>query len=181
MIGRLALVGTFLLVAGWFVALRPTLLGGSTTYLLVSGQSMEPTIHAGSLVVLRRTSGYRSGEVIAYRIPDGHPASGLNVIHRIIGGSGEAGFIMRGDNAVGSDLWRPRKADVLGTPALIIPGAVPVVLFLRSPIVVASLAAALSVYFILGLWASPRPTAEDRAGREVPAHAVDTAAWWGRG
>jgi signal peptidase I len=177
-LGRLALTATVLLVAAWFVLLRPTILGGSTTYLLVSGRSMEPTIHAGSLVVLRRSAGYRAGEVVAYRIPGGDPASGLNVIHRIIGGSGEAGFILRGDNASASDLWRPHTDDVLGAPVLVVPGAMPVLLVLRSPIVIASLAAALSVYFTLGFWPPPRSTAKDRPGGEMPAHAVDAATWW---
>jgi len=178
MIGRLTLAATVVLVAGWFALLRPTALGGPTTYLLVSGQSMEPTIHAGSLVVLQHGSGYRVGEVVAYRIPAGDPASGLNVIHRIVGGSGEAGFIMRGDNASATDLWRPRTDDVLGTPVLIIPGAMPVLLVIRSPIVIASVAAALSVYLMLGFWPSPSPAANERLRREVTAHAVDPATWW---
>jgi signal peptidase len=157
MIGRLAAAATLALVGAWLLLLRPTLLGGPATYLLVSGQSMEPTIHAGSLVILLRGPAYRAGEVVAYRIPGGGPASGLNVIHRIAGGSGEAGFVMRGDNTNAADLWRPRTNDILGTPVFIVPGAMPVLLFLRSPIVIASLAAALSVYLLLGLWGSPSP------------------------
>ncbi len=178
--GRLALVATFILVAVWFVLLRPTMLGGSTTYLLVSGQSMEPTIHAGSLVILQLEPNYRIREIVAYRIPAGDPASGLNVIHRIVGGNDVDGFRMRGDNAPATDLWRPRTDDILGTPIVVIPGAMPILLFIRSPIVIASLAAALSVYVMLGLWTSPRPATKDREGREVAAHAVDPATGWGR-
>jgi len=158
MIGRLTALATLILAAGWLLFLRPTILGGPATYLLVSGQSMEPTIHAGSLVVLVRGSTYRRGEVVAYRIPDGDPASGMNVIHRITGGGGDAGFILRGDNANATDLWHPRAADILGTPVLVVPGAMPVLLFVRSPILIASLAAALSVYLLLGLWGSPSAT-----------------------
>jgi signal peptidase len=177
-IRRLAFAATLVLVAGWFLLLRPTSLGGPTTYLLVSGHSMEPTIHAGSLVILVRAPSYRVGDVVAYRIPAGDPASGLNVIHRIVGGTGSGGFIMRGDNAPATDLWRPHTDDVLGTPVLVIPSAMTVLLIIRSPIVVASVAAGLSVYFVLGLWPLPKPAAQGRLRREVAAHAMDSAAWW---
>jgi signal peptidase len=143
-----------LLVAcmGWFVALRPQPLGGPAAYILVSGTSMEPTIHAQSLVIAFRRQSYTVGEMVAYRIPAGEPASGLLVIHRIIGGSAATGYVMRGDNAPGPDLWRPHPSDILGTEAFIVPGASPVLTMLRSPILVASVAAALASFFVLGMW-----------------------------
>ena len=144
----------------WWVALRPAIIGGPATYLLVAGRSMEPTIHAGSLAIAFRQPMYGVGDVVVYRIPDGNPAAGRNVIHRIVGGSAERGFVMQGDNADGSDLWRPRQADILGRAQIVVSGAMPVLLFARSPIVAASAAAAFAVYLLLGLWPPrPRPVA----------------------
>jgi signal peptidase len=159
-IQALALVAVAAVALGWFVFLRPQVLGGPAAYILVSGQSMEPTIHAGSLVVAQRQETYQVGEIVVYRIPDGEPASGLNVIHRIVGGSAATGFVMQVDNAPGSDVWRPKPADILGRSEVVVPGAVSVLLVARSPIVAASVAAALAVYFILGIW--PGGTAPGR-------------------
>jgi signal peptidase I len=152
MIGRIVGLALIALAAAWFITLRPQFLGGPTAYILVTGESMEPTLHSGSLVVVVGRPQYEVGEIVAYRIPPGGPAAGRNVIHRITGGSAESGFIMRGDNTSGSDLWRPKPADILGSTRVVIPGAMPAVLFLRSPMVVASLAAGFAVYLILGLW-----------------------------
>jgi signal peptidase I len=164
MIGRLALAAVVLAAAGWFIALRPQALGGPAAYILVAGQSMEPTIHPGSLVILFRRPQYAIGDVVAYRVPPGDPGAGLRIIHRIVGGSASAGFVMRGDNTPSSDLWRPKPEAILGSAQVVIPGAMPVLLFARSPIVAASVAAGLAAYFALGFWAedrrrpkSPRP------------------------
>jgi signal peptidase I len=144
-----ALLLTFM---GWFVALRPQALGGPAAYVLVSGTSMEPTIHAQSLVMAFRRDGYRVGDVVAYRIPAGESASGLLVIHRIIGGSAGTGYVMRGDNAPASDIWRPRPDDILGAEQFVLPAAAPAMTVLRSPILVASIAAGLASFFVLGMW-----------------------------
>lgn len=53
---------------------------------------------------------------------------------------------------------------MLGTAALVIPGVMPLLLFLRSPIMMASVAAAVSVYLVLEIWAlaapKPKPSGE---------------------
>jgi signal peptidase len=156
MIGRLALAAVVLAAAGWFIALRPQVLGGPAAYILVAGQSMEPTIQPGSLVILFRRPQYAVGDVVAYRVPPGDPGAGLNIIHRIVGGSAQAGFVMRGDNTTNSDLWRPKPEAIIGAAQVVIPGAVPVLLFARSPIVAASVAAGLAAYLVLGFWAEDR-------------------------
>jgi hypothetical protein len=60
------------------------------------------------------------------------------------------------DNTEGSDLWRPTRGDILGRSEIVIPGAMPVLLLARSPIVAAPTAAGFAVYLVLGLWAPPR-------------------------
>lgn len=171
MIGRLAgavlTVAVLVAVAGWFLVLRPAVLGGPAGYILVSGRSMEPNVDEGSLVVTISQSDYRVGDVVAYRIPAGEPAAGLLVIHRIVGGSADGGFLMRGDNASGSDIWRPRPVDIVGKAQAVVPGATTVLLFVRSPIVAASVAAALAVYLVLGLWAPRREQPQMPKPRQI--------------
>jgi signal peptidase len=178
MICRMLRLVAVLAFVGWFLALRPQTLGGPAGWILVAGDSMEPNIHAGSLVVVTRRAEYGIGDVVAYRVPDGDPGAGDNVIHRIVGGTADGGFIVRGDNTNGPDMWRPEPSDIVGAAWLVLPnGAVPM-LFLRSPIVIASLAAALATYVVLGLLVPSRPSAarraelEGSASRPVPERAI---------
>ena len=125
----------------WAFVLRPQTLGGPAGYVLVSGHSMLPRYHTGDLVLVERQSSYHVGEVIAYHVPKGDPMAGAQVIHRIIGGDAQHGFVVQGDNPTAPDVWRPNPADVVGAKALRIPDAVLVLQFLRSPVLLALLAA----------------------------------------
>ena len=103
--GLLLVVAT---VVFWAMFLRPQSLGGPAAYVLVSGKSMEPRYHTGDLVLVERQSHYHVGEVIAYRVPKGDPMAGSQVIHRIIGGDAQHGFVVQGDNRTAPDVWRPK-------------------------------------------------------------------------
>ena len=83
-------------------------LGTSTPFLLVRGTSMEPTYHAGDLLLSKSPpeAEIKVGDVIAFNVPDDAPEK-LNfppvVVHRVIGMEGREGqlvFITQGDNAV---------------------------------------------------------------------------------
>ncbi|MDX6400996.1 MAG: signal peptidase [Gaiellaceae bacterium] len=125
----------------WTQYLRPQAFGGSAAYVLVSGKSMLPRYHTGDLVLVEKQSSYHVGELIAYRVPKGDPMAGAQVIHRIIGGNAQKGFIVQGDNRTAPDVWRPKPADIVGAKALRIPNAVLILQFLRSPIFLGLLAA----------------------------------------
>jgi signal peptidase len=103
-----------LIVAVWIFFLRPESLGGTAAYLIVSGHSMEPTLHSGDLVVAFRQRAYGRGDVIAYHIPKNQAGAGALVIHRIVGGSAGSGYITRGDNRAYKDPWRPKANDIGG-------------------------------------------------------------------
>ena len=79
----------------------PGFLHGGTAYVIVSGNSMDPTLHGGDLVLTVRHSSYDVGDVVAYRIPEGQPGAGVLVIHRIDPVTGpEGGLRERGDPAL---------------------------------------------------------------------------------
>jgi len=136
-------------VALWAVTLRPTSLGGPATYVVIRGDSMLPSLHAGDLVILRAERGVGAGDVVGYRVPEGEVGAGHLVVHRIESGDGEAGFTMLGDNNPAPDPWQPRATDVAGKAWLLLPGLGRVIAFVHQPAVAAALAVSLLVMLAL--------------------------------
>jgi signal peptidase len=134
----------------WALFLRPQSLGGPAAYVLVSGKSMLPRYHTGDLVLVERQSHYHVGQVIAYRVPKGDPMAGAQVIHRIIGGDAQHGFVVQGDNRTAPDVWRPKPSDIVGAKAVRFPSAVVVLQYLRSPLLLALMAASFVFVRVLG-------------------------------
>lgn len=142
---------TLALFGGWFVALRPRALGGPAAYVMVRGVSMEPTYHTGDLVVTRAQRSYRAGDIVAYRVPAGEVGAGAIVIHRISGGDGARGYVLRGDNNASPDDWHPTNKDVAGRAWIVIPTAGMVLAKAQDPRLLASLAAGLTVMIVM-MW-----------------------------
>jgi signal peptidase I len=143
---RLALAIAFIAaVAAWAVFLRPQLLGGPASYVIVSGTSMQPTLRNGDLILALKRPSYHAGDVIGYHVPSG-PGKGTLIIHRIIGGSGEIGFLTKGDNREGPDDWRPKQADVAGRMVLRVPRAGSAITFFHTPLGMAALAALVALF-----------------------------------
>jgi signal peptidase I len=134
----------------WMQYLRPQSLGGRAAYVLVSGKSMWPRYHTGDLVLVERRSSYHIGELIAYRVPKGDPLAGAQVIHRIVGGSAQHGFVVQGDNRTAPDVWRPKPADIVGAKELRIPNAIVILQFLRRPLFLAILASCFVFTTMMG-------------------------------
>jgi signal peptidase len=142
------LVLLLVLVGAWAAFLRPADLGGPADYIIVSGDSMEPTYSSGDLVVTRSADSYVAGDVVTYRIPTGEPGEGTAVIHRIVAGTAD-GFVTQGDNRDGIDPWSPAAADMVGRVWLHIPEAGNIVLFLLQPAIVAALAGGLTTFLLV--------------------------------
>jgi signal peptidase len=90
---------------------------------VVLTDSMAPSINPGDIVLLDPTthSVPKVGDVAAYtgRRFDGTPVGVFT--HRIIGGDGTSGFIMKGDNNPSPDIQHPVLADVSGVVVFTIP------------------------------------------------------------
>ena len=130
----LSFVLTLALAALWLFTLRPVSLGGPAGYIMVSGRSMEPTFYTGDLVLTRQQDDYEAGDVVAFRVPD-HG----QVIHRIIGGNGEDGYELQGDNNSWVDSWHPTNSEVVGKQWVHLPGMADRLKFLREPARIAAL------------------------------------------
>ena len=129
---------------------------------------MLPTYHSGDLVIVQKEATYTKGEIVAYRIPEGDVGGGIVVIHRIVGGAPEAGFLLQGDNNPAPDDWRPKGADIIGRAWLVIPRGGAFLALLRAPLLLASLAAGVAVALLLVDPKNPRsPNGSDQS--EGPA------------
>lgn len=151
---QLAVVAALL----WFCL--PQSVGGRAGWVLVSGTSMLPHLHTGDLVLVEHRSGYRVGDVIAYRVPKGEVGAGHVVIHRIIGGNGRTGWTMQGDNRTAPDLWHPTNHDVVGAKELRIPNAWFVLRIFHMPVLLA-LFAGFAVFFGIALLGDGEPDTRD--------------------
>jgi signal peptidase len=166
---RVGAVLTAVLVIGgvvWAAVLRPTSLGGSTTYVVVSGDSMLPTYRSGDLVVAQADASGAApavGSVIVYRIPPGLPGQGRLIIHRVVAHDATTGYTTRGDNNSYLDIWHPTPADIVGLPVAVLPGAGRAVAFVRQPLVVAGVAAILAM-----LWLARGRRKQDLPARPIP-------------
>jgi signal peptidase I len=145
-------------VVAWVLLFRPAGLGGPATYVIVSGRSMQPTLHGGDLVVAHDRETYQIGDVVAFRV------GGEYVIHRIVGGNGAAGYEMKGDNNPAIDPWRPTAADIAGESRFVVAGGARPIEWLRhNPFLLACLAGSLALFLTL----SRRQSDPDRP-TEVP-------------
>ena len=163
-------VFTVAAVLGWIFFLRPQNLGGPAAYVMVSGESMEPTYETGDFVVARLLDSYDVGDVMVYRVPEGNAGAGRLIIHRVIGGNMEDGFITQGDNRETPDQWRPKEEDVVGKLWFHVPNAASAFPYLRSPIVLAGFFGGLTfLYVVFGKGDEDEKKAETSTHKDVSA------------
>ena len=126
-------LGLIVLGCLWFY-FAPVPLGGSTTYVVTKGISMEPRFHTGDLALVRSQSSYHVGEVVAYHNKMLHTV----VLHRIIGREG-ARYIFKGDNNNFVDPEHPAASQLIGALWLHVPGVGGRLQSIRSPALVGAL------------------------------------------
>ena len=113
----------------WFY-FAPVQLGGSTTYVVTHGTSMEPRFHTGDLAIVRSQSNYHVGEVVAYHNHQLHTI----VLHRIVGREGDR-YLFKGDNNNFVDPEHPVASQLIGALWIHIPGVGLRLQSIRSPLV----------------------------------------------
>ena len=154
--GWAALLG---LLCVWAITLRPTELGGPATYVVVSGDSMEPMLSNGDLVVLRERPAYAVGDVITFPVPDGEPGAGALVIHRVVDTEGST-YVPQGDNREQADDWRPTSEEVRGSLWWHVPrGGHLLGLLLHPPLLAAATGGLTTIWLLLR---EPTPPARKR-------------------
>lgn len=138
----------WLFVLGLVVLAWPVQLGGNLGLVVVAGHSMDGTYRSGDLLLTWPKAHYEVRDIVVYRIPDGEPASGLRVVHRIVGGDARTGFVTKGDNRKTTDIWHPRPNDIDGSPFMVLPIGGLVLRWLLNPLALA-LMCAVCVYLLV--------------------------------
>jgi signal peptidase len=154
-----ALAAALLIAAGWWF-LAPAQLGGGTGYVVVKGNSMEPALREGDLVVTRRASGYAAGDVVLY---EAQTLGGAPVLHRIVGAEGGT-YTTRGDNRDKDDPDRFTSDAVRGALWFSVPAVGAPLDWLGRPIPLAALIFACVFVGLVG----GRRVSRRRAGRASP-------------
>jgi signal peptidase len=107
------------LLAPAIIYVAPFLVGGSFSSVVLGG-SMEPTIHVGSIVIVRKVNpeDVRVGDIVAFRTGES------KTIHRVkekVVENGSIYFRTKGDANEDPDPWIVKPQDILGELQLTIP------------------------------------------------------------
>jgi signal peptidase I len=134
-----------LVTAVFLLIAFPGLVG--CAWVVVVGTSMEPEMHTGDMVLVRRDGAWEVGDVVAYQLGDsaGTGVAGT-VIHRLVSGNTADGWRSQGDNKPNPDPWTIQDSAIIGRQVLFVPQLGAILGWARSPIVLA-LAAGVSVAF----------------------------------
>jgi signal peptidase I len=134
--------------AGTFLTIGPSQLGGPANYVIVDGDSMEPTYHDGDLIIATKRQSVAVGDIITFTAPDTF-GSGFRVIHRVVS-LGPEGVVTKGDNRIEADPWALSDVDILGTSFVLVPQAGRLLTILRTnPLLMGAFAGATA--FVLAL------------------------------
>lgn len=125
----------------------PSSLGGGTTTIVVNGHSMEDTYYTGDIVIAR-TGEPQVGDIVVYTTAD---LGDAKIVHRIVGGDGETGWDLQGDNNDFIDPFHPTNDEVIGIAKIRIPSVGAWAQVLSSPLVWGSM---LLVALGLIIWPS---------------------------
>lgn len=124
-----ALVVIFAALATGWAVLAPPQLGGSTQYVILAGSSMEPSLRAGDLALLRRHGNVQKGDVVLYRDPE----LGVHVLHRVVRVQ-DGRYVLKGDSNRHLDETRPTADEITGGLWFSIPRAGSAIEWARTPI-----------------------------------------------
>jgi signal peptidase I len=138
-----ALVAAEILVGLW-IFFAPTNLGGSSTYAVTDGVSMQPLLYKNDLAIVRAQTSYHVGDVVLY-----HSAVlGKPVLHRIILiQNGQ--YYFKGDNNNFVDPGYATRSELVGKLWVHVPEVGAAAGWLGQPFHAALLAGSASMFVML--------------------------------
>lgn len=126
------------LAAATILGLWAAFASGGLSLVVTHGNSMSPRITTGDLVVVRASSSYGVGDVVAYSSPELHQV----VLHRIKAVQ-DGRYTFRGDHNDFDDPEHPTRGQLIGKELLHLPHGEVVRKRLTSPVALGILTAAL--------------------------------------
>lgn len=154
-----------LVLVAWVAFLRPAPLGGPLSLVMVSGQSMEPTMETGDLAVVFDRGHYEVGNVVAFRPESGATGTSSSmVIHRIVDGGPDSGFATQGDGNDWLDPWDTPANQIAGRMAFFVPNVGHVLAHLRDPVILGALFAAVAAFLVVSRPDPSRRSPDEETG-----------------
>jgi len=168
------IVGSLLaatIALGFWILFAPTKLGGSSTYSVTSGISMEPLLHKGDLAFVRVQPSYRVGDIVLYQSQVLHRP----VLHRIILIQ-HGKYFFQGDNNNFVDPGYATKRDLTGTMWLSVPSVGGMLSWFGAPSHAALLAGAAGMLLVLATQTTKKRRRRRRGGSPTMTTARTPAA-----
>ena len=129
---------------------------------------MEPTFHAGDLLLIDTAASPEIGDIIVFEIADNELGGGSLVVHRLVDQRPDGTYITRGDNSQSPDTFSTTRSDIVGSLRFSIPHGGQVIGLVSSPV---GLAAATGMLSSLLLW--PRKKSEQPTEEGEPTDVVE--------
>jgi signal peptidase I len=166
-------LATLVALASMWFFLAPSQLGGSSSYVITYGTSMQPHYHAGDLAVVRSGGTYRVGDIVAYRNAE---LGGHIVMHRIIGVA-NGHYTFKGDNNNFVDSFHPVQSQLVGRVWVHLPAAGKLLGVLHGPRLF--LIVGLLALLLIGMGAFAKTDRRRGGRRNTPAAPVAGASSFG--
>jgi signal peptidase I len=164
----------WLILAGALAVIWPVRFGGSTSFMIVSGHSMDPTYHTGDLVITKARPKYAIGEVVVYTIPGSGAGAGREVVHRLHEVLPDGKLLAKGDNNRTADPWPIMPSDIVGSKWVMVPKGGIILGFLRSILMLAVLFGVLVTWVF---WPRDDNDEDEEVVTAAPALAVHEPHW----
>jgi signal peptidase I len=145
-----AYIAAAAIIAGLWINFAPTKLGGSTTYAITDGISMQPMLHAGDLAIVKVQPSYRVGEVVLYQSQVLHRP----VLHRIILIQ-DGNYFFKGDHNGFVDPGYATRSELIGELWFYVPWIGKPLIWFAKPINAGVLAGGAALLFVLVSHRSP--------------------------
>jgi signal peptidase I len=143
--------GIVMLIVLW-TFFAPTKIGGSTTYTITDGVSMQPLLHKDDLALIRDQSLYQIGDVVLYQNQNIHRP----VLHRILSIQ-NGNYYFKGDNNNFDDPGYASRSQVTGKLWVHVPEAGAALGWFGKPLHASIIAACLVMtYVLVGLQTTER-------------------------
>jgi signal peptidase I len=140
-----------LLFAGLWIFFGPEKLGGSSTYSITSGISMQPLLHKNDLALVRAQPSYHVHDVVLYQSPTLHKP----VLHRIILIQ-NGNYFFKGDNNNFVDPGYATRSELVGKLWLHVPAVGGILGWFSKPAHAAVLAGLVVMLLVLNSFTKTR-------------------------
>ncbi len=145
-----------------------------TPFMVVSSESMEPTLHVGDLIIVKKVdpNTLKVGDIIVFYVPKDQQKEPIDfpIVHRIvqvIKNSSGIYFKTKGDNNSMVDYWTIPEDHVIGKVIFIIPKFGALLSDENKPLLITVLSILLVISIAYDLYSYSRRVSEDESNEQA--------------